>query len=144
MSATETRLVEVFFRGTLLGSPADLWWLERKIWMDPRLDSALRDARARTGRGTPQDFLLGTATAAFQIEGAAGGFNWSLMDSSGWAWAYAERFGIIYVDFPTGGRTLKDSAEHFREIIATQELDICHDAGKLVRRGTIMENVALF
>jgi beta-glucosidase len=42
------------------------------------------------------------------------------MDNFEWAEGYKHRFGIIYVDYETGKRTLKDSAEWYREVIRTQ------------------------
>jgi beta-glucosidase len=39
-----------------------------------------------------------------------GYFVWSLLDNFEWAWGYDMRFGIVYVDFPTQRRVLKDSA----------------------------------
>ncbi len=48
-----------------------------------------------------------------------GYFTWSIMDNFEWAEGYKQRFGIIYVDYATGKRTLKDSAEWYREVIRT-------------------------
>jgi beta-glucosidase len=39
-----------------------------------------------------------------------GYFVWSLLDNFEWAWGYDMRFGIVYVDFETQRRVLKDSA----------------------------------
>jgi beta-glucosidase len=47
-----------------------------------------------------------------------GYFVWSLLDNFEWAEGYAKRFGIVFVDFPTQRRLLKDSAHWYRETIA--------------------------
>ena len=39
------------------------------------------------------------------------------MDNFEWTLGYSERFGIIYVDFPTGRRIPKDSFYHYQRII---------------------------
>ena len=39
-----------------------------------------------------------------------GFFHWSLTDNFEWHSGYAERFGLICVDYPTQKRILKDSA----------------------------------
>ena len=46
-----------------------------------------------------------------------GYFQWSIMDNFEWAEGYKERFGLIYVDYPTQKRILKDSAKWYRTII---------------------------
>jgi beta-glucosidase len=46
-----------------------------------------------------------------------GYFVWSLLDNFEWAWGRSRRFGLIYVDYETQTRTLKDSAYDYREII---------------------------
>jgi len=48
-----------------------------------------------------------------------GYFQWSIMDNFEWAEGYKQRFGIVYVDYPTQKRIPKDSAYWYRDVIAT-------------------------
>lgn len=48
---------------------------------------------------------------------AEGYFLWSIMDNFEWAYGYQRRFGIVHVDYPSGKRTLKDSAYWYRDVI---------------------------
>lgn len=44
---------------------------------------------------------------------------WSILDNFEWSEGYDKRFGLIYVDYPTQRRVLKDSAYDYKEIIHT-------------------------
>jgi beta-glucosidase len=46
-----------------------------------------------------------------------GYFHWSLMDNFEWALGYGQRFGLVYVDFATQKRTIKDSGRWFARVI---------------------------
>ncbi len=48
-----------------------------------------------------------------------GYFVWTLMDNFEWADGYFQRFGMIFVDYSTGERTIKDSGYWYRDVIAT-------------------------
>ena len=45
-----------------------------------------------------------------------GFFHWSLTDNFEWHSGYSERFGLVYVDYPSQRRILKDSAYWYAEI----------------------------
>ena len=48
-----------------------------------------------------------------------GYFVWSIMDNFEWVLGFSKRFGVIYVDYNTQQRILKDSAYWYRDIIAS-------------------------
>jgi beta-glucosidase len=48
----------------------------------------------------------------------AGYYVWSLLDNFEWAYGYQKRFGIIYVDFATGQRIPKASADFYASVAA--------------------------
>ena len=49
-----------------------------------------------------------------------GYFVWSLFDNYEWAEGYSKRFGIVYVDFATQRRIIKDSGKWYAGFIANQ------------------------
>ena len=46
-----------------------------------------------------------------------GYFHWSLMDNFEWQSGYAERFGLIFVDYGTQKRVIKDSGYWYKNLI---------------------------
>ena len=59
-----------------------------------------------------------------------GYLQWSLMDNFEWEKGYSERFGLIYVDYRTQERILKDSAHWYSKII--------HTNGEALPEGTVV------
>jgi beta-glucosidase len=64
-------------------------------------------------------YLLALRRANDEGIDVRGYFHWSLMDNFEWAEGYRQRFGLIYMDYPTQKRILKDSAHWYREVIRT-------------------------
>ncbi len=54
----------------------------------------------------------------------AGYFVWSLLDNFEWELGYTQRFGIVWVDYETQERVLKDSALWYREVIAANGITV--------------------
>jgi beta-glucosidase len=46
-----------------------------------------------------------------------GYFQWSITDNFEWGHGYSQRFGLVYIDYPTGKRIPKDSARWYQEVI---------------------------
>ncbi|MGB9857035.1 MAG: GH1 family beta-glucosidase [Dictyoglomaceae bacterium] len=52
-----------------------------------------------------------------------GYYVWSLMDNFEWAYGYSKRFGIVYVDYNTQKRILKESAYFYKKVIEENGLE---------------------
>jgi beta-glucosidase len=65
------------------------------------------------------DHIAAVGRAVAQGADVRGYFAWSLMDNFEWAYGYDKRFGIVRVDYDTQVRTLKRSAEWYRDTIAS-------------------------
>jgi beta-glucosidase len=62
-------------------------------------------------------YLQNLAAAIKAGADVRGYFHWSLLDNFEWASGYTERFGLVYVDYETGRRIPKDSAEWYAAVI---------------------------
>jgi beta-glucosidase len=74
------------------------------------------------------EFIHSHLDAALQALDAgvnvAGYFHWSLMDNFEWAEGYRRRFGLHYVEFASGRRIPKRSAQFYRQIALSGELPV--------------------
>ena len=85
----------------------------------PDPDGAVRDTRR-------QAYFAGHLDACHQaIEQGAplvGYFGWSLMDNFEWAYGYAQRFGLTWVDYDTLERTPKQSFHFYKGVVEANAL----------------------
>jgi beta-glucosidase len=86
----------------------------------PGADGRVRDERRRL-------YLEGHFAAARRAIACgvplAGYFVWSLLDNFEWAQGFSQRFGLVWVDFESQQRILKDSAHWYRSVIAANGFD---------------------
>ncbi|GAB3132229.1 GH1 family beta-glucosidase [Marisediminicola antarctica] len=72
------------------------------------------------------DYLRRHFTAAHRAMGHGvdlrGYQVWSLMDNFEWAYGYTKRFGIVYVDYESLERTVKDSGHWYAELVRTHRI----------------------
>lgn len=64
-------------------------------------------------------YLLELKKSAEDGTDIRGYFQWSLLDNFEWAKGYSERFGMIYTDYPTQKRIVKDSGYWYKNIIGS-------------------------
>lgn len=64
-------------------------------------------------------YLAGLKEAVEDGVDVLGYLHWAIMDSFEWSLGYKVRFGMIYVDYASQNRILKDSAHWYRKVIAS-------------------------
>ena len=64
-------------------------------------------------------YLLALEEAIDEGTDVRGYFYWSLMDTFEWAKGYDERFGLVFIDYATQKRIIKDSGYWYKKIIET-------------------------
>lgn len=64
-----------------------------------------------------RSYIQGIAEATEQGVPLRGYFVWSLMDNFEWAEGYNKRFGIVYVDYPTQRRIIKESGHWYAALL---------------------------
>jgi Beta-glucosidase/6-phospho-beta-glucosidase/beta-galactosidase len=114
-------------------SPRAMYWGPRYLWERYQvpfmisengmsaLDAVMLDGKVHDpGRiDYMHRYLLELRRACEDGVDIRGYFSWSLLDNFEWARGYAERFGLVYVDFATGERTPKDSLDWYAEVVRT-------------------------
>ena len=96
--------------------PAEMLVTENGICVPDGLDF---DGRVRDIRRTAylHDHLAQVHRAIRDGASVRGYFVWSLLDNFEWAYGYSKRFGLVYVDFDTQQRTVKDSGRWFAQVV---------------------------
>jgi beta-glucosidase len=65
-----------------------------------------------------REYLAAVHQAMQEGVDVRGYFVWSLLDNFEWSFGYSKRFGLIYVDYPTQRRVIKDSGHWYAQVIA--------------------------
>ena len=69
-------------------------------------------------------YLKGLKRAVDEGYNVIGYQYWSIMDNFEWAEGYDKRFGLIYIDYQTQERILKESAYWYANVIKTNGKDL--------------------
>ncbi len=89
---------------------------EDRLGEDGRVHDPERESYLRA-------YLQACARAIAQGVPLRGYFGWSLLDNFEWAYGYSRRFGLVYVDFETQQRIIKDSGEAYARIARANAWD---------------------
>ena len=76
-------------------------------------DVRIRDERRRDYIALHLHQVWRAVQAGLPVEGY---YVWSLMDNFEWAWGYSARFGLVYVDYETQRRIVKDSGHWYARV----------------------------
>lgn len=85
---------------------------------DHLIDGVVNDEQRIRYLQTHMDAVTEAVNQGVNITGY---FVWSLLDNFEWALGYEKRFGIVYVDYETQKRTLKNSALALRKMLAQRK-----------------------
>lgn len=84
-------------------------------------DVVSTDGRVHDARRTHylQEHIAAVLAAKQEGVPMEGYFTWSLLDNFEWSLGYSKRFGIVYTDYSTQQRIIKDSGYWYRDRIKT-------------------------
>lgn len=85
------------------------------------LDFVMRDGKVHDPQRIDYiaTYLAGLKRIVEEGVPVEGYLYWSIMDNFEWLEGYDKRFGLIYIDYRTQQRTLKDSAVYYAQVIRT-------------------------
>jgi beta-glucosidase len=109
-------LYEILMRVWKEYHPANIYITENGIPVPDDLDA---DGRIRDYRRIwyLRDHLAQAHRALVEGVPLRGYFAWSLMDNFEWVFGYRMRFGLVYVDFETQARIIKESGHWYSKVI---------------------------
>ena len=67
-----------------------------------------------------QRYIGGVADAIDKGADVRGYYHWTFTDNFEWAMGFSQRFGLVYNDFDTQKRTVKNSGHWYRDLIANR------------------------
>ncbi|MFM7451683.1 MAG: family 1 glycosylhydrolase, partial [Actinomycetota bacterium] len=96
-------------------SPKEIFITENgSAWDDEVVDGEILDTKRVSYLERHLDAMFAAKAKGVPIKGY---FAWSLIDNFEWAYGYAKRFGLIYVDYKTQRRIPKSSAYYYKDRI---------------------------
>ncbi|MBU3716665.1 MAG: glycosyl hydrolase family protein, partial [Candidatus Nanopelagicaceae bacterium] len=96
-------------------APKEIFITENgSAWDDVVVDGKVDDQHSVSYLERHLDAMFKAKDSGVPISGY---FAWSLIDNFEWAYGYAKRFGLIYVDYATQKRIPKSSAYYYRDRI---------------------------
>jgi beta-glucosidase len=69
-----------------------------------------------------QRYIGQVARAISEGADVRGYYHWTSTDNFEWAEGYRQRFGLVYVDFSTQRRTIKQSGYWYRDLIRSNRI----------------------
>jgi beta-glucosidase len=98
-------------------SPPPMYVTENgAAYPDVLVDGAVEDPERRDYIEAHLRAVHAALAAGVDVRGF---YQWSLLDNFEWAFGYGQRFGIVYVDYPTQLRIPKASARYYSRVATT-------------------------